>query len=520
MSSRLLSILLVGMLVLSAGIAIVLAIEGPAYVEEQSVKLFEAQQELVAEQGAGRLAQTLRDLRIRLDSAATAYNDRFRTAESKHQMDALLRQIGHRSDHELGITLLVHDRGGRVLAVDPRAAPGRASILSRQDFVSRSPQPASPLGICPACPLDDPSVTVSTPLDAQHLLAANIDLETFGNNVFERIVRTQSTRVALLGANGESLYEASSGPTAAGDDLVQGRATLPTTDWQVVVEAPRSLVASKTRTSATILLLATFGILILVGAAIGLFWMLKRREYHQRIERVQALAHQDKLATLGMMAAGVSHEIRNAISACSMQIEVARQLSGDSAARDSLQRASKAVHTLADLASSLSAYAGKGLREPRHFELGDPVDHALRVVQPKLKNQVQIDREVDASPTVHGFPGELTQVVVNLLLNAYDAVSDTTNPRLAVRIFEEDDQAVLTVTDNGPGIEPHMLEAIFAPFYTTKSGEEEGGTGIGLWLSSQIVEQHGGTIRAENAAGLGARFRVSLPLAEDDPAPR
>jgi signal transduction histidine kinase len=169
------------------------------------------------------------------------------------------------------------------------------------------------------------------------------------------------------------------------------------------------------------------------------------------------------------------------------------------------------VNRLGDLAKNLSNHAPNRDTDFHNSPLRASLEDALEVVRPKLGSDTQLDVEVEANPTVHGAPDALTQIFVNLILNALEEIEKRSDARIAVHIDRRADTTVFTVTDIGTGIPPEIVGAIFDPFVTTKS--EQGGTGIGLWLSSRIVEQHGGKIHARNIENGGARLTVELPVA-------
>jgi signal transduction histidine kinase len=120
--------------------------------------------------------------------------------------------------------------------------------------------------------------------------------------------------------------------------------------------------------------------------------------------------------------------------------------------------------------------------------------------------------ELQAVPPVKGSPTALSQVLLNLLVNALEALPEGPDARsvVTVRLLSDGEAAVVEVEDTGAGIEPHVLERVFDPFFTTK---EDGGTGLGLAISKRIVDEIGGTIRVTSEPGAGARFTVRLPLA-------
>jgi signal transduction histidine kinase len=143
----------------------------------------------------------------------------------------------------------------------------------------------------------------------------------------------------------------------------------------------------------------------------------------------------------------------------------------------------------------------------------------LRLYSSRLKNKnISVERQFDGCPPIYGISGELKQVLANLISNAADAVSQ--NGKIAVRLNCTEElsrmMAQIAVEDNGPGIARENADRIFEPFFTTK---EDVGTGLGLWITKEIVERHGGSITAESLDGerRGAVFTILLPVNADLP---
>ncbi len=149
--------------------------------------------------------------------------------------------------------------------------------------------------------------------------------------------------------------------------------------------------------------------------------------------------------------------------------------------------------------------------------MADIVESALRLYSNKLEaKQIAVEKNYAKSPPLLGSPGELKQVVANLISNAADAVGAQGTVRLAVLPGPSSaaEALVFRIEDTGPGIAAENLTRIFEPFFTTK---EDVGTGLGLWVAKEIVERHGGTIEAGTSVQLtGAVFTVTLPTAESD----
>jgi signal transduction histidine kinase len=157
--------------------------------------------------------------------------------------------------------------------------------------------------------------------------------------------------------------------------------------------------------------------------------------------------------------------------------------------------------------------------EPEQIDVPSLVDSVLRLYSNKLTSKnIRVEREFEVIPSFVGIPGELKQVISNLVSNAVDAVE--ANGEIRFRLQGIDDGNIgcirLVIEDNGPGIPSENRERIFEPFFTTK---KDIGTGLGLWVTREIVERHGGTITVSshdgNARGGGAAFVIQLPCSRD-----
>jgi len=139
--------------------------------------------------------------------------------------------------------------------------------------------------------------------------------------------------------------------------------------------------------------------------------------------------------------------------------------------------------------------------------VNEEIDRTLSLMEPRLKGGVTIERDYAELPRIRCFAGQLSQVFMNLLMNAVDAMEGSGTIRIQTR--PSDVGVTLVFEDDGPGIPPEVLERVFEPFFTTKPVGK--GTGLGLSLSYGIVERHGGTMRAESQLGEGTRFVIELP---------
>jgi two-component system, NtrC family, sensor kinase len=163
---------------------------------------------------------------------------------------------------------------------------------------------------------------------------------------------------------------------------------------------------------------------------------------------------------------------------------------------------------VSEITQRLRRFSRQERQEPVSVDLADCMETALRIGWSEIKNKCVIHRNyASPPPPVSGHPNQLTQVFLNLVVNAAQATP--VRGGLTLEIGARDGRAIVKVRDEGRGIESENLDKLFAPFFTTKTA----GTGLGLYVSKGIVEAHGGSIRAENAEGEGAVFTVEFPLA-------
>jgi signal transduction histidine kinase len=147
------------------------------------------------------------------------------------------------------------------------------------------------------------------------------------------------------------------------------------------------------------------------------------------------------------------------------------------------------------------------------------VEEVLILTEKDLrKHQIKVETKFSGRPTVPVVRGQIEQILINLIINARQAMSH--GGRLTIEVAENEDtqMAEVSVIDSGVGIPPERLRLIFEPFYTTKEPDENGhgGSGLGLSVCRQIIEQHQGRIRVESLPGKGSKFIVKLPLHHDE----
>ena len=235
-------------------------------------------------------------------------------------------------------------------------------------------------------------------------------------------------------------------------------------------------------------------------------------ESKAQLEQSQAqLVESSKLAAVGQLAAGVAHELNTPLGAIMLRIDSARRSlskNNPEAADEKLQVAREALLNARDIVSKLLTYSGQDDRAKTTCCVEEIVRNALVLVEAQLTQQSVSVSVEQCEGVVAGRPNELTQVVINLLINARDAILGAApQGTVIVRSGFSEGMVRLEVEDTGPGVSEKVRARIFEPFFTTKPVGT--GTGLGLWISHQIVESHGGKLFL--AEGMPTRFVVELP---------
>ncbi len=232
------------------------------------------------------------------------------------------------------------------------------------------------------------------------------------------------------------------------------------------------------------------------------------REEIQHLHQTQ-MSRAEHFATLGELATGLAHEIRNPLAGIAGVIEiVSRDLPPNSAARSVIKDAKEEAVQINRILTELLETARP---KPPQFQvknIASTAEHAVLFArQQAITKRIMIEFNLtDDIPPVDHDPNQINQVLLNLLLNAIQAMDKPGSIHVSLRRDNED--ALITVADEGKGILPENLSNIFRPFFTTKGH----GTGLGLSLARRIVETHGGTIRVRSEINKGTQFEVRLPI--------
>ena len=258
------------------------------------------------------------------------------------------------------------------------------------------------------------------------------------------------------------------------------------------------------------------------------------RDFTDRRQLEEAVRLTQKLESVGVLAAGVAHDFNNVLTAVLGNISLVRRrlasANVDGQVDTLLAAAERAGNRAADLVKQLLNYAGKGRREMKPVDIGQVLKDALAIVQASVSKKIKIKKDIPGNtPSLAGDVGQLQQLILNLILNAAEAIGDdhgevlvrmrvrdVNGTELAKRYthfpLPEGPYTELIVSDNGAGMDEKTLQQIFDPFFTTKFM----GRGLGLAAALGIVRSHGGGISVESEPGKGTTFTVLLP-AEQEP---
>jgi PAS domain S-box-containing protein len=231
-----------------------------------------------------------------------------------------------------------------------------------------------------------------------------------------------------------------------------------------------------------------------------------------RAELERRLVQADKLSSIGLLAAGVAHEVNTPLAVISTYAQMlAKQISGDEQKAPLLEKIARQTFRASEIVNSLLNFSRTSPTEFISVDLNKIVSETLALMEHQLtKTQVTATLTLDERlPRIKGSPGKLQQVFLNLFLNARDAMEK--GGVLAVKTSAHDGHVLVTVADSGAGIARENLEKIFDPFFTTKGAKK--GTGLGLSVSYGIVREHGGNIEVHSQIGAGTRFELSFPEA-------
>lgn len=237
------------------------------------------------------------------------------------------------------------------------------------------------------------------------------------------------------------------------------------------------------------------------------------RDITHETQMQQNLIQAERLATLGMLAGNVAHEINNPLGGILAFTQLAsRELADDHPAKadlDEIRQAAQRCKAIVEDLLNLSRQPKEKEKEP--LDLNKSIEATLPLMRLRMKEgRVQLIEELDESlPPVRGNAGQIQQVIVNLLTNALHAMPDGGEVRLATCAVTHGKAVEIIVEDHGHGIASENLTKIFDPFFTTKRAGE--GAGLGLAITRNLIWEHGGSIDVKSETGKGSTFSVRLP---------
>jgi two-component system, NtrC family, sensor kinase len=235
----------------------------------------------------------------------------------------------------------------------------------------------------------------------------------------------------------------------------------------------------------------------------------------ERVELEGQLSQADKLSSIGLLAAGVAHEVNTPLAVISSYTQMlAKQLQGDPQKSGLLEKITRQTFRASEIVNNLLNFSRTSGTEFTDVDINKVIGDTLALLEHQLRSakiQVHSDLTASLSP-VQGNPGRLQQVFLNLFLNARDAMPGGGQLNVAT---SNGDMVRVRVSDTGAGIAPEHIQRIYDPFFTTKAAPKEGqprGTGLGLSVTYGIIQEHAGKIRVESNPGAGTTFALDFPL--------
>jgi PAS domain S-box-containing protein len=238
-----------------------------------------------------------------------------------------------------------------------------------------------------------------------------------------------------------------------------------------------------------------------------------------RIELEAQLTQSEKLSSIGLLAAGVAHEVNTPLAVISSYTQMlTKQLRDDTRLAPVLEKITQQTFRASEIVNGLLNFSRTSATEFVSVDLNQLLHDSAILLDHQFKTaRIRIDSNLDTQlPRIHGNQGKLQQVILNLMLNAKDAMQGRGDSLLTLcsRTNSARDLVVVEIKDSGSGIEAGHLHRIFDPFFTTKTNPQEGqhkGTGLGLAVSYGILQEHGGKISVESEVGVGTTFRLEIP---------
>ena len=234
----------------------------------------------------------------------------------------------------------------------------------------------------------------------------------------------------------------------------------------------------------------------------------------------QQLLQAQRLSSVGELASSVAHEFNNILTTIINYSKIGMRGQSPAAQQQSFEKILKGGQRAATIINTMLGFARNNESHREPTDIAALVDEVLLLTSKDLsKHRIHVEKRYHGRPMAEVAPGQIEQIFVNLVINARQSMHEGGRLRIEVRENEARDTVEVKIADSGIGIPPENLRQIFEPFFTTKQPDEQGrgGTGLGLSVCRQIIEQHHGRMRVESVVGKGSTFIVKLPVQQPEP---
>jgi two-component system, NtrC family, sensor kinase len=243
-----------------------------------------------------------------------------------------------------------------------------------------------------------------------------------------------------------------------------------------------------------------------------------------RIQLEAQLTQSEKLSSIGLLAAGVAHEVNTPLAVISSYTQMlTKHMRDDERLAPVLEKITQQTFRASEIVNGLLNFSRTSGTEFTSLNLNDLLGDTVTLLEHQFKTaQIRVETNFDPHlARIHGNQGKLQQVILNLMLNAKDAMFGTPNATLKIATFNGAGRVLVRIQDSGAGIEKEHLHRIYDPFFTTKTKPQDGahkGTGLGLAVSYGIMQEHAGKIHVESELGVGTAFQLEFPSSGTRPA--
>jgi two-component system NtrC family sensor kinase len=243
-----------------------------------------------------------------------------------------------------------------------------------------------------------------------------------------------------------------------------------------------------------------------------------------RIQLEAQLTQSEKLSSIGLLAAGVAHEVNTPLAVISSYTQMlTKHMRDDERLAPVLEKITQQTFRASEIVNGLLNFSRTSGTEFTSLNLNDLLSDTVTLLEHQFKtSQIRVETNFDPHlARIHGNQGKLQQVILNLMLNAKDAMFGTANATLKIATFNGAGRVLVRIQDSGGGIEKEHLHRIYDPFFTTKTKPQNGehkGTGLGLAVSYGIMQEHAGKIHVESEIGVGTAFQLEFPSSGTRPA--